>query len=92
MTEEKSPREMLHEAIQRSADTSTDLEGAVLVGWIAVCEWMDGDGVRWLSDLESSDGGDSGLTQWQRQGYLFNALHNEDGFENDPKEDEEGET
>ncbi len=81
------PRKTLHEAIQATADTSEDLSGGVLVGWVMVCEWVDGEGNRWLSDLEGSDGGDAALTTWQRQGYLFNALHDEELFEEDPKEE-----
>ncbi len=51
-----------------------DVDRAVLVGCIMIGEWMDGSGMRWLSQLDSNGEGRS-LPIWQVQGYLHNALH-----------------
>lgn len=75
--------------IQRSANGAPDIGGAVLVGWVTVCEWLDPDGMRWLSNLDGTNGGEDGLTDWQRQGFLFNALYHDDSFVTHPDDDDE---
>lgn len=85
---DESPRKVIHDAIQDTAHTNEDLDGGVLVAWVLVGEWMDGEGKKWLSMLEGSDGGESDLTMWQRQGFLHNALYDDNLFEHDEREDD----
>jgi hypothetical protein len=73
-------RPQLHEAIQTTASLDDDLEGAVLLGWVMVAEWVAPTGKRWLSRLDGTANG-SGCPDWQREGYLHNALFS-DGFDN----------
>ena len=68
-------RQQLHDAIQGTTGGSSQLEDTVLVGWVLVAEWMDGDGERWLSNLSGCNGGESSPPSWQAQGYLHNTLH-----------------
>ncbi len=47
---------------------------AVLSGFVIVCEWATFDGRRFLSSRDGN--GDGGrLTEWQRDGLLYNRLH-----------------
>lgn len=48
--------------------------GGVLVGWVMVAEWMDLEGRRWLTRLDANADGEN-LPEWQRNGYLHNALN-----------------
>jgi hypothetical protein len=75
-----SARDILRRAVQETASTAPDLEGAFVVGFIAVAEWMTPSGQRWLSRVDG--GPDGGLPEWQRHGYLHNALFS-DGFDDD---------
>lgn len=72
MTE--SIRERVHAAIQETNDAQDDLDGAVLTGWVTVCEWMDPDGDRWISFLSGTDGGEKTPPPWTIRGYLHEAL------------------
>jgi len=47
----------------------------VLVGWVAVAEYMDMDGNRWLA-VRSGSAADSehATTSWQRRGYMYEVL------------------
>lgn len=48
---------------------------SVLVGWVAVAEFMDMDGNRWLA-VRSGSASDSehATTSWQRRGYMYEVL------------------
>jgi hypothetical protein len=50
------------------------LDGAVVIGYGAVVEWMAPDGTRWLT-LSTGDAGGNDLQSWQVQGYFHNVLH-----------------
>lgn len=64
----QSDRERISEALQSCE--GLPLEGSLLVGWVLIAEWLHPDGTQLLSRFGSEN-----LTQWQRQGYLHNALH-----------------
>lgn len=88
MSEVRKVREALHETIQGTIAIDEGLpEGAMLLGWCAVAEWMAPDGQRWLSVVDGDARGE-GAPIWQRQGYLHNALFDAENFIPD---DEEGE-
>lgn len=88
MSDTPKVRETLHETIQGTIAIDEDMpEGAVLLGWLTVAEWMAPDGKRWLSLIDGDARGE-GCPAWQRQGYLHNALFDPDGFIPD---DEDGE-
>jgi hypothetical protein len=76
MTENPGIREMIHQTMQATSAGDEDIDGAVLVGWVVVSEWVAPDGSRWLSRC-SGNGSGSGrdLPAWQEQGYLHYALH-----------------
>lgn len=80
MSGSKSVRAHLHDAIQSTIAIDNDLpEGAMLLGWAAIAEWMAPDGQRWLSVVDGNSAGE-GCPMWQRQGYLHNALFDAQGF------------
>lgn len=74
MPEDQAPRKQIHDAIQVSREGEA-LDGAVLIGWITVAEWMAPDGTRRLSRIAGGPGDDQAPPGWQTQGYLHNALH-----------------
>lgn len=87
MSDNASVREHLHEALQSTIAIDEELpEGAMLLGWVAVAEWMAPDGNRWLS-IANGDARGRGAPEWQSQGYLHNALFSPEGFV--PDEDDE---
>jgi hypothetical protein len=45
-------------------------EDRILVGWVVVCDWADGDGDRWLEVAHSE-----GMPTWQRDGMLYQTMH-----------------
>ena len=67
--------EIVFRAVQSTHESDDDLEGSALVGIVLVAEWLDPSGKRWLSRL-SFGPNDEGLTTWQVNGYLHEALHN----------------
>lgn len=84
-------RNHLHDNIQHTVSLDEDIpEGALLIGWIVIAEWMAPDGDRWLSRI---DGGASSraLPAWQTQGYLHNSLHDAEGFIPTEDDDEDAE-
>lgn len=62
---------MVREALTQAGPDQ--IEG-VVTGWVVVSEWVDRDGMTWLSRLDG-DAGDEPITAWRRQGFLHNALH-----------------
>jgi len=75
MSEVETVRKTLAEAIQSTHDSDDSLEGAVLVGFVVVAEWMDPEGKRWLSSSDGSGNGEEGLVTWQTRGYLSERLY-----------------
>jgi hypothetical protein len=74
-------------ALQAARPDDDDLDGAVVIGFAAVAEWMTPSGERWIS-LETGDASGADLQRWQVQGYFFNVLHDpawqpEQGHEDD---------
>lgn len=45
-------------------------DSAVLTGWVLVSEWMDEEGVKWISKGSSDT-----LTDWVSNGFLHEALY-----------------
>lgn len=87
MAEGQKVRDVLHETIQGTIAVDDELpEGAMLLGWCAMAEWMAPDGKRWLSIIDGDARGE-GCPEWQRQGYLHNALFAPDGFRPDDDDD-----
>jgi hypothetical protein len=74
---DETTRSYLHRSIQASVreDRDDELEGAVLMGWLVIAEWMHPSGYRWLSKLTANAQGDRDCPDWQWQGYAHNALH-----------------
>lgn len=62
------------DALQATRSDDEDLDGAVLVGFAAVAEWVRPDGGRHLSIVDGRGTGER-LERWQTQGYFFNVLH-----------------
>lgn len=75
MIDETSVRKRLHDSIQGTNDQDDEVQGAVLIGFVVVGEWMDSEGGRWLTRMDGTNGGEAALTTWQSQGYLHNALN-----------------
>lgn len=69
-----TPRQRIGEAVQASAAGDEDIDGAVLVGWVTVAEFMDPSGEKWLS-LVAGDARGETPPIWQIQGYLHNMLN-----------------
>lgn len=68
-------RTHLHEAIQDIVGLDDGLpEGSVMLGWVTVVEWSAPNGQRWLSMLDGCAIPGVRAAQWQREGYLHNAL------------------
>lgn len=72
MTDDSDPRrDHISQAIQEAANLPTgdpddDLpDGALVVGWALVVDYMAPDGTRWLSRAHSDS-----LTNWQAKGML----------------------
>lgn len=76
---DETARTTMARVIQETASTDDDLEGAVLMGWVLVAEWMAPSGERWLSKVDGTAMG-QGCPNWQTQGYLHNALFDAEAF------------
>lgn len=86
--DQRSVRETLHETIQSTVATDKDLpEGAMLLGWCTIAEWIAPDGQQWLSIVDG-DSRAQACPQWKRQGYLHNALFDPQGFVPEGDEDD----
>jgi hypothetical protein len=66
-------REALAQAIQSTAADDEDLEGAILVGWVTIAEFVGGDGQRWLSRMAGDVRGQVPPT-WTLKGWLTDSL------------------
>ncbi len=83
MSDADDVRGTLHEAFQTTISVDESLpEGAMLLGWVGIAEWMAPDGKRWLSIVDGNSNRE-GCPAWQRQGYLHNALFDPQGFISD---------
>jgi hypothetical protein len=68
-----TPRDLIAHGLQ--ANTPAD-QPSVLVGWVAVAEYITPTGARYLAaEYGTSEGGDHTTTSWQRRGYLHEALY-----------------
>lgn len=81
------PQARLHEQIQAHAAQEEHLDGAMLMGWVTVAEWMGPDGNRWLSRFSWSSSGRE-PPPWTTAGYLHEALYSWPDPTPDPEEDE----
>lgn len=52
-----------------------EVEGAMLVGGVAVLEYVAPDGRRWLSRIGMGDPVGGRCPTWQQNGYLHEALY-----------------
>lgn len=88
-TPEQSPRERIAMAVQASVAGDDNIDGAVLVGWVCIAEFMDGKGEKWLSTV-AGDARGLHPPAWQVQGYLHNILHEGPGWDPpaDPDDDD----
>lgn len=69
----EDPRDQIAQALQANTPTS---DTSVLVGWVAVAEYITPSGERYLAaEYGTNHGGDHTTTSWQRRGYLHEALH-----------------
>ena len=83
MSEASHIRTHLHDAVQHTVSLDEDLpEGAMLMGWLTIAEWMAPDGNRWLSKIDGNTNSES-MPPWQAQGYLHNALFDAPSFDED---------
>ena len=80
---DESPAQIVYDAIQSTHNTDEDLDGSVLLGFIAIAEWSDPKGARWLSKMTQDVSGNA-ASQWAIQGWLHNALYD---WPNDAPED-----
>lgn len=71
---EEGVRRVLHEAIGSTNGEEDEVQGAVLVGWVVVAEWMDEDGRFWLTKQSGDAAGEKGVATWKEGGYLHEAL------------------
>lgn len=73
----KNAREEVARTIQEKAEldaTRDDGETSLLIGFVVVAEWARSDGTRWLSMMDSDAAG-APIVSWQKNGYLYEALH-----------------
>jgi hypothetical protein len=66
-------KQTIHEAIQASREENEKLHQSVLIGWIVIAEWVNGDGTRSLVRMSGTPGG-AQPPDWQANGYLHEAL------------------
>jgi hypothetical protein len=86
MDADKTARPRVSDALQGSAHEDPEMDGALLLGFVAVAEWAAPGGERWLSIVDGSTTGDD-LATWTRQGYLHNALYHGDTFSREDNSD-----
>lgn len=68
-------RQRLTAAIQEDGPRiNGDDEPVVCTGWVLVAEWVDTQGVKWLS-VNSGDAAGEPLTTWGKSGMLNEALN-----------------
>jgi hypothetical protein len=84
-----SAAEAIARAIHDSRPEGPD--DSLLVGFVVVCEWVNSDGVKWLSKISADGTGDpTRITFWQEHGYLNEVLNNwPNDYEEEEEEDEE---
>lgn len=69
------PDHLLDDIAEALAAINPSETHSVLVGWVAVAEFMDMDGHRWLAVRSgSSSDSDHTTTSWQRRGYMYEVL------------------
>lgn len=61
------------ETIQQTASDDDELDGAVLVGYVMIAEWVDPSGERWLSQRTWSPSGPPPM--WTVKGWLHEQLY-----------------
>lgn len=88
MTEKvKTPLAEIFDALQ--TNRPPDCDESVLVGYVVVSEWVDGDGVRYLTKI-AADATGSPMVSWQERGYMNEVLnHWSDDYDDDDLESEE---
>ena len=70
MPERDPGTEALHDAIAAHFPGIREAaDGAVLVGWVVVAEWMDTGGRRWLADTRPPT-----TSRWAAHGMLLDTL------------------
>lgn len=82
----------LHREIQKIANEDVPIEGALLVGYILISEWVSPKGERWLSRVGGmGHDAEEPLPAWTVKGYLSEAgetwYYDEVGFDDDGDDD-----
>lgn len=72
MINDPNSQQTIADALQAAA--TGEVEGSLLLGFVAVSEWLDKGGTRWLS-MESGTGQGDDLPKWHMRGYLNEALN-----------------
>lgn len=68
----------LDELAEALASMTPGGEVAVLVGWVAVAEYSDANGRRWLAVRSgAAPDSDHATTSWQRRGYLEEVINSD---------------
>lgn len=71
MGDDSDPRrDALHTHLQHAGPPDPDIQGALLTGWVIVCEWASPDGSRWLSR-----GWAPTTTAWTATGMMHEAIY-----------------
>ena len=66
--------ETIQHAIEASAEHNEKLDGALLVGWVVIAEWVGVDGTRSLVRMSGTPG-ETVPPIWQTKGYLHESLY-----------------
>ena len=74
MPDNSPENDWIAEQVQSTATDDDELDGAVLVGWVMISEWVDPAGERWLSQRVWSPAGPP--PQWTVKGWLYEQLSN----------------
>jgi hypothetical protein len=64
----------VYEAISTSRQDDEEFDGAVLIGFMSIGEWITAEGKKYLTLIDGNGSGER-LHRWQVQGYCFNLLH-----------------
>ena len=73
-------RQVIYDALQavdpweNDEDRGSEQESYVLASWVAICEFMDAAGEKWLCHFSGDATGSRGLPSWIVQGMCHDVL------------------